>query len=133
MLLDDDRNMKYQKAIEKSVAKLGNDSLVLDIGTGTGLLSCFAARAGAKCVVGCEANAPIARVATECVKRNGLEDVVKIVRAHSTDLIIGSDEEKSHMRKKADLIVSEILDCGLLGEAVLPVLKHAREHLLAEG
>ena len=36
------------------------------------------------------------------VKRNGLEDAVKIVRAHSTDLIIGSDEEKSHMRKKAD-------------------------------
>eukprot|EP00946_MAST-07B_sp_MAST-7B-sp1_P001128 g1128.t1 len=133
MLLDDDRNMKYQKAIEKSVAKLGNDALVLDIGTGTGLLSCFAARAGAKSVIGCEANAPIARVASECVKRNGLENIVKIVRAHSTDLIIGSDEEKSHMRKKADLIVSEILDCGLLGEAVLPVLKHAREHLLAEG
>lgn len=69
---------------------------------------------------------------------------MRIVRAHSTDLIIGDDpsewekhsadqDKKCHMPKKADLIVSEILDCGLLGEAVLPVLKHARAHLLAEG
>ena len=35
--------------------------------------------------------------------------------------------------RKASLLVSEILDCGLLGEQVLPVVKHARQHLLKEG
>ena len=133
MLLDDDRNSKYQQAIEKEVKKLPADALVLDIGTGTGLLASFAARAGASRVVGCEANAPIARVGNQCIKRNRLEDKVRIVRAHSTDLVIGSDEETCHMAEKASLLVSEILDCGLLGEAVLPVLKHARQHLLKEG
>ena len=55
MLLDDDRNMKYQKAIEKSVAKLGNDSSCWTLEQDWSAFALL--RAGAKCVVGCEANA----------------------------------------------------------------------------
>lgn len=131
MLLDNDRNSKYQQAIAKACSKLGPDDLVLDIGTGTGLLACFAARAGASRVLGCEANAPIARVAYSIVKRNTLHSKVRVVLKHSTDLVIGG--EKNPMDRKASLLVSEILDCGLLGEQVLPVVRHARQHLLQEG
>jgi type II protein arginine methyltransferase len=132
MLLDNDRNEKYQKAIAKAVSKLSPDDLVLDIGTGTGLLACFAAQANSNIkVVGCEANAPIARVAYTIVKRNGLQEKIRIVLRHSTDLVVGGGE-RDPMDRKASLLVSEILDCGLLGEQVLPVVKHARKHLLTE-
>ena len=145
MLLDVDRNSKYQQAIAKAVAQLKPNDLVLDIGTGTGLLSCFAAKAGATTVVGCEANAPIARVAYQIVKKNKVQDQVQIVLKHSTDLeIVGADQNnadkkdgvangKQMLKCKASLLISEILDCGLLGEGVLPVVRHARQHLLKEG
>lgn len=32
-----------------------------------------------------------------------------------------------------DVVVSEIIDRGLIGEGILPSLRHAREHLLADG
>jgi hypothetical protein len=36
------------------------------------------------------------------------------------------------MKEKADVIVSEILDAGLLGEGVLPSLRHAWQNFLTE-
>src|SRR4051812_4181507 len=53
MLLDEDRNLKYKQAIFDTVKK---DSVVFDAGSGTGLLSLFAAQAGAKPVYACEMN-----------------------------------------------------------------------------
>ena len=100
MLLDNDRNSKYQQAIAKAVKKLGPEDLVLDIGTGTGLLACFAAQSGAKKVIGCEANAPIAKVAYNIVKRNGLDEQIRIVLRHSTDLVIGQEKLKDSEGKR---------------------------------
>lgn len=47
--------------------------VVLDIGCGTGILSIFAARAGAQHVYAID-NAEIAEYANEIVKRNGFAD-----------------------------------------------------------
>lgn len=49
MLKDSVRTRSYQKAIEGN-AYLFKDKVVLDVGCGTGILSMFAARAGAKYV-----------------------------------------------------------------------------------
>ncbi len=38
-----------------------------------------------------------------------------------------------HLPQKADIIVAEIFDSGLLGEQALSTFAHAREHLLASG
>ncbi len=127
MLHDYDRNTKYQLAIQRALAKM-KGSHVLDIGTGTGLLACFAARAGAGRVTACEANSSIARAAEQIVAANGLAESICIVSKHSTDLVPGSDDYPS----KADLLVSEIVDCGLLGEDVLPTVSHARQNLLKD-
>jgi len=51
---------------------------VLDIGCGSGILSLFAARAGAKKVIGVD-NADIVHYAREIVKWNGYENVITIV------------------------------------------------------
>ena len=59
MLHDEERNKLYDKAIQLAVAaihKQGRTAKVLDIGTGTGLLSMMAARAGADVITAVEVN-----------------------------------------------------------------------------
>ena len=70
MLKDSVRTRAYQRAIEQNPDDF-KDKVVLDIGCCTGILSIFAARAGAKHVYAIE-NAEIALFATEIIKRNGL-------------------------------------------------------------
>ena len=65
MLKDRVRTKAYQKAIENNPNDF-KDKIVLDIGCGTGILSIFAARSGAKHVYGVE-NAEIAHAAREIV------------------------------------------------------------------
>jgi len=58
MLKDTVRTLAYQRAIEANPQAF-KDKIVLDIGCGTGILSIFAARAGAKHVYAID-NAEIA-------------------------------------------------------------------------
>ncbi len=125
MLADGERNRIYHKAIKANV-KSGD--VVFDIGAGTGLLSMMAARAGAKEVLAIEVMEVITENARKIVKLNNLEDTVKLVDKRSTSMIEGED-----FTEKADIIVSEILDAGLLGEGVLPTLRHAHASLLKPG
>jgi len=61
MIKDRVRTESYQKAIENNKNDF-KDKVVLDIGCGTGILSLFAARAGAKMVIGVD-NADIVHYA----------------------------------------------------------------------
>lgn len=125
MLADTGRNQAYRRAIEAAV-KPG--MLVLDIGTGTGLLAMMAARAGAEKVVACEMNPRLAELAQEIVARNGLADKVTVLARKSTELTVGRE-----LPRRADLIVSEILDSGVIGEGMIPSMRHALSELAAPG
>jgi predicted RNA methylase len=125
MLNDLERNNVYLTALERQVSP---GSLVLDIGSGTGLLAMIAARANAGSVITCEANPVLAQMARSIIDQNGLSDRITVIPKRSTDLQIGVD-----LPRRADLIVSEIVDCGLIGEGILPTIRHARNHLLAPG
>lgn len=70
MLKDRVRTLAYENAIKQN-PHLFKDKIVMDIGCGTGILSIFAARAGAKHVYGIE-NASIAHHARKIIKENGL-------------------------------------------------------------
>ncbi|WP_339694788.1 tetratricopeptide repeat protein [uncultured Roseivirga sp.] len=124
MLEDTARNDAYQVAIESALKKKPN-ARVLDIGTGSGLLAMMAARAGAAEVVACEMHTELAGVAKEIVKANGYADKIKVINKKSSDLVKGVD-----FTEKFDLVVSEILDCGGLGEGVVPTLRHAKKALI---
>tara|TARA_R110002074_G_scaffold311639_1_gene482468 strand:- start:256 stop:1971 length:1716 start_codon:yes stop_codon:yes gene_type:complete len=124
MLEDTARNDAYQAAIESALKKKPN-ARVLDIGTGSGLLAMMAARAGAAEVVACEMHTELAGVAKEIVKANGYADKIKVINKKSSDLVKGVD-----FTEKFDLVVSEILDCGGLGEGVVPTLRHAKKALI---
>ncbi|MGQ0662460.1 MAG: tetratricopeptide repeat protein [Pseudomonadota bacterium] len=123
MLADVARNQAFQRAIEKCV-RPGDH--VLDIGTGSGLLALMAARAGAARVTACEMLTPLAEAAREIVANNGYADRITILDKKSTLLKIGVD-----MPEPATVIVAEIFDNALLGEGVLPTLRHAVRHLAA--
>jgi tetratricopeptide (TPR) repeat protein len=121
MLADLQRNDAYQKAIKKVVKP---DSLVLDIGTGSGLLAMMAARAGAKKVVACEMHKRLAEAAKTITRTNGFENIIEVFSKKSTNLKVGEE-----VPNKVDIIISEILDVGALGEAALPSLRHAVQNL----
>lgn len=125
MLADAARNDAYDAAIRKAV-KPG--MIVLDIGTGSGLLAMMAARAGAKHVIACEAHRLIAGTAAEIVARNGMADRITVIAKRSTELQPGHD-----MPEPADLLVAEVLDAGLIGEGALPTNRDALRRLVKTG
>ncbi|MDG1418781.1 MAG: tetratricopeptide repeat protein [Maricaulis sp.] len=122
MLADQARNDAYERAI---IAKVQPGDIVLDIGTGSGLLAMMAIRAGAAHVYACEADEILADLAREIVERNGFQNQITILPKHSTSLVIGED-----MPRRADLLVTEIFDRAVIGEGVLPTMNHAWQNLL---
>ena len=127
MINDFERNDAYRHSLERAVTP---DSLVLEIGTGSGIVAMMAARAGAKKVVTCEVNPILARVAKETVARNGYAGRIDVVPRLSTQLTVG---EGGDLPEKADVFVSELINIGMLAPRMLSVLQHARTHLVKPG
>jgi type II protein arginine methyltransferase len=126
MLHDEERAELYDRAIRRAVAS-DPGALVLDIGAGSGLLAMMAARAGARQVVACEGQPSVAETTSRVVRVAGYDDAVSVVSKMSTRMTVPED-----LPRRADLLVTEIVDCGLLGEGILGTIAHAREHLLTE-
>jgi type II protein arginine methyltransferase len=123
MLNDTERNDDLVAALRGSIPA---GASVLDIGSGSGLLAMAAAQAGAGKVITCEMNPLLAEVARQVVDAHGLSDTITVIGKPSTALRVGRD-----LDGRVDVLVSEIVDCGLIGEGLLPSVRHAREHLLA--
>ena len=124
MMNDIERNNFYLSAL-KSVIK--DDSNVLEIGSGSGLLSMMAANLGAKEVNSCETNSIIASKAIEIIKDNNLNDKINVISKKSSDIKMGKD-----MKMPADILVSEIFSSSLLGEDVIPSLEDAKQRLISK-
>ena len=122
MLKDIARNHAYKKAIS-SVVKKG--CLVLEIGSGSGLLSMMASDCGARHVYSCEQSSIIADSAERIVKKNGFKDKIKILKKKSQDISVGED-----LPEKADVIISEILSSEFCGEGVFATINDASSRLL---
>ena len=119
MLKDKVRTEAYKKAIELNKEHFKN-KIVLDIGCGTGVLSIFAARAGAKKVYAID-NAEIAHYAKEIVKKNELSKVINVMK--------GKIEEVK-ITEKVDIIISEWMGYFLLYESMLDSVLWARDKYL---
>jgi precorrin-6B methylase 2 len=120
MLEDRVRTSAFLAALEEVVRP---EDVVVDIGTGTGVLAVAAARAGARHVYAIEAT-PLAHEAREVVRANGLDGRVTVVEGWSTRI---------SLPERADVAVSEILGSDALEERVVPVLADARRRLLGPG
>lgn len=90
MLKDDIRTRAYRDSLLKN-AHLLKDKVVLDIGCGTGILSMFAAQAGAKHVYAVDMS-DIADTAREIVRANGLSDVITVIKGNIEELDLPVDK-----------------------------------------
>jgi protein arginine N-methyltransferase 1 len=122
MLKDKVRTGAYRKACEMNMANI-KGKIVLDIGCGTGILSIFAANAGAKHVYAVD-NAHIADYAREIVKQNKLQGVITVIK--------GKIEEITLPVSKVDIIISEWMGYCLLYESMLDSVLYARDKWLAK-
>ncbi|EPT00251.1 hypothetical protein FOMPIDRAFT_1023851 [Fomitopsis schrenkii] len=122
MIQDKVRTASYAQFIQSN-PELFNNAVVLDVGCGTGILSLFAARAGARRVIAVDAS-PIAEKAKQIVKDNGLEGVVTIIRGRIEDIQLPDGVDN------VDVIVSEWMGYALLYESMLDSVLHARDRFL---
>lgn len=118
MLNDAERNDAFAAGIDKAIR---SGDIVLDIGSGTGLLAMLAVQAGAAHVYSCEADPLMAEIARNVIDANGMSSRVTVLTGLSSDLVVGRD-----LPALVDVIVTEIVDCGLIGEGLLPTIRHAR-------
>ncbi|KAJ5993028.1 hypothetical protein N7451_008752 [Penicillium sp. IBT 35674x] len=123
MLKDDVRTRSYRDSIYQN-RHIFKDKVVLDVGCGTGILSMFAARAGAKHVIGVDMSSIIEK-AKEIVAVNGLSDKITLLQ--------GKMEEVNLPFPKVDIIISEWMGYFLLYESMLDTVLYARDTYLVEG
>ncbi|KAG8347204.1 arginine N methyltransferase [Trypanosoma vivax] len=116
MLKDYHRTTSYRDAIWRN-AYLFKGKVVLDVGCGTGILSMFAAKAGARKVIGVDCS-NIAVQARQIVKDNGLDNVITIIQGKVEDL---------QLDEKVDIIISEWMGYFLLYESMLNTVLYARD------
>jgi predicted RNA methylase len=105
-LFDNERTRQFGEAISRAVRK---DSLVLDVGTGSGILAMFAARAGARKVTCLEYDPYIASVARRNIKRNGYSDIIDVIEADATSF-------EFQPNTIYDAVIMEMLTTGLIDE-----------------
>ncbi|KAJ3268517.1 Protein arginine N-methyltransferase 1 [Terramyces sp. JEL0728] len=123
MLKDEVRTTSYRNAIYQN-SHLFKDKVVLDVGCGTGILCMFAAKAGAKMVIGVDMSNIIDQ-AKVIVKDNNLDSKITLLK--------GKMEEVQLPVDKVDIIISEWMGYCLLYETMLNTVLYARDRYLVKG
>jgi SAM-dependent methyltransferase len=121
MLNDSIRMNAYKSAIQEAV-KPG--MIVLDLGTGTGILGLWALQAGAKHLYAIDVNSDVLSQAVKTFDDAGFSGMYSVFEGLSYD---------TSLPTHVDLIISEIM--GNLGdnEDFVPILKDAKRRFLKDG
>ena len=120
MICDRVRTEGFRRAID-AVVRPGD--IVLDIGAGSGILSMFAARAGAAHVYAVE-RTTVAVLAQELAVANGFAGIIEVIHGDVMDV---------ELPEPVDVIVSEWLGGFGIDEGMLPPVIAARDRWLKPG
>lgn len=118
LLRDEARNRAFAKALEKHVTA---DSVVLDIGSGTGLWAILAAKLGARRVVAIEREGLMCGAIKELCRANGVADRVQVIHGEAVEI---------DLPREFDVVISETVGHMIFDEQIVPLMVHAREKLL---
>lgn len=125
MLKDEVRTKTYMNSIIQN-KHLFKDKIVMDVGCGTGILSMFAAKAGAKQVIGVECSS-IIHQAKKIIDANGLSEQITLLHGKVEEVELPEGIEK------VDIIISEWMGYFLLYESMLDTVLVARDKFLKKG
>ncbi|XP_043722346.1 probable protein arginine N-methyltransferase 1 [Telopea speciosissima] len=120
MLKDTIRTKTYQNVIYQNIFLFRN-KVVLDVGAGTGILSLFCAKAGAKHVYAVECS-QMADMAKEIVEANGFSNVITVLKGKVEEIVLPVAQ--------VDIIISEWMGYFLLFENMLNTVLYARDKWL---
>lgn len=115
MLMDHVRMRAYHAAIVQN-RSLFEGKVVLDVGTGSGVLSLWAAQAGAAKVFAVEYT-DMAKHAKHLIESNGMSHIVEVIQSSVEDL---------ELPCQVDIIISEWMGYFLLRESMLDSVIRAR-------
>jgi Arginine methyltransferase oligomerization subdomain/Ribosomal protein L11 methyltransferase (PrmA) len=116
-LVDTPRLSAFQAAVE-SVVRPGQ--VVLDLGSGTGIMGLFACRAGARLVYSIEVGGMLG-VAREVAQANGYGDRVVFIKGHSTHV---------NLPEKVDVVVADQIGNFGFNAGVIQYFADARRRFL---
>jgi SAM-dependent methyltransferase len=117
LLKDESRTNAFRDAIRRAVTP---DSVVLDLGTGSGILSFFACEAGARRVFAVDATHS-ADLASFLARHLGFADRIEVIHERSTNI---------ELPERADVLVTETLGAFGFNEQILSSVIDARARLL---
>ena len=137
MLADHQRMAAYHSAI------LGNqdvfrDKVVMDIGTGSGILAVWAAQAGARKVYAIEYT-DMAKHAQKVMEANNVSHIVQVIQGAVEDIVLPVEQDELQVEagddepgstRCIDIIVSEWMGYFLLRESMLDSIIRARDKFL---
>ena len=121
MLRDTVRNRAFYRALKNCVT---SDSVVLDIGAGTGIWAITAAKLGAKKVVAVEPDELLIGLIYALAQEHGVREKIEAVGGVSFDV---------KLQREFDIIISETV--GYLGydENIVEIMRDARSRFLKDG
>jgi predicted RNA methylase len=114
-LLDFKRTTTLQAAIHATVRE---GDVVLDAGAGSGILSFFAAQAGAEKVYAVEVDQHLATCLKRSVEQNGLVGTIEVIHG---------DAHSARLPRDMDVFICEMMDTGLMDEMQVTVINSLRQ------
>jgi len=117
MLEDPVRMAAFRDAIF-SVVKKGD--IVIDLGSGSGILAIWAAQAGAKKVYAIE-ETDVADITIEMISANGFDHIIEVLKANSQEVTLP---------EPADVLIAEIVGHFFFEEGIIEYVADVRDRLL---
>ncbi len=111
-LADTDRTMRLIEAVEAAVRP---GDRVLELGTGTAILSLAAARAGAEAVDAYELSDSMAAMARRNVAANGYSSTIQVLEDDVTSCTFSGPY---------DVVIAELISVGLVEELLVPAMNN---------
>ncbi len=118
MLINQERSGFYNSLIKDNC----QGKVVLEIGTGSGLMAVLAVRHGASHVYCCEENPLLALAARQLFKRLGVENKITMITKNSNK--IATDEIPS-----VDVVLHELFGSDPFNEEMVPTLRDAKRFM----